>query len=377
LVISSLLVTVVTIAAMLVGLEVALRAWWKDPYMWDRRLMFFSDGRNFRNTAWGGYAYEPGATIDAATYYITNLDPKELVLEYRYQYRTNALGRVQRTELDSVKPSIVFLGDSFTEGQGAVPWFYRLEAGWPRTSPYQLVNGGMLGTGVEDWARLYQDLSRTLNITKAVVIYIGDDWHRPVWQLPAQTLACLRSSGQCVGDENFYGLPADSGAAASQVDRIAQYRIRQLEALRDSTSLVRRTAVYRRLVAPVARRVKGKLLDIRMPEDAMLDQLEISKRDITRLVDRLGRENVLFVYLPQRHELERGPNLYGKKANDFITESGYSLVDGRAQCGLTAKDYHPHDGHPNVNGYAKIEACIARVTKQAFEDPRASAAAVR
>jgi hypothetical protein len=366
LLLSALVMTLVTLAVLLIGAEIVLRLAWKDPYMFDRRLMFFSEGRNFENTSWGGLGHVPNADVHAVTYYITELEPRVMVKEYDYRYSANALGRVQHLDVDSVKPSLLFLGDSFTEGQGAVPWFYTLEQRWPRTSPYQLINGGTLGTGVEEWTRLYHHLSGKLNVSKVVMIYIGDDWHRPVWQFPNGTLACLASSAQCIGDENFYGLPADSVAAAAIVERIATYRTRQLLERQASTPLLQRTALYKRLGAPLQAKLKRRIRGTPTEGDIFLAQVDVAERVVTEMVEQIGRQNVLFIYLPQRQELSRGPDYYGKRANDFITRSGYSLMDGRAQCGLLDGDYHPHDGHPNAKGYAKIEACVRRATQQAF-----------
>jgi hypothetical protein len=72
------------------------------------------------------------------------------------------------------------------------------------------------------------------------------------------------------------------------------------------------------------------------------------------------------MYLPQKSELDAGPKWYGRKANDFILQSGFALVDGRAKCGLSIQDYYEHDGHPNASGYAKIGACVKRAIEGAF-----------
>jgi hypothetical protein len=362
---SGVIISVVTILLSLLSLEGVLRLAWKDPYQWDRRLMFFSEGHNLRNTEWGGFAYQPNEALHAQTYYITNLDPPQLTKEYDYRFTSSSYGLIQLHELSAKKPAVLFLGDSFTEGQGARPWFYGLETNWPRLSQYQVVNGGILGSGVETWGRLYQDLSARISIAKAVIIYISDDWNRPLWQLSQPTLECLKAAIRCQGPEEFYGLPEDPVAAEAQINRIAQYRIAYLSQLRDSTSILMRSAVYRKLLVPTLRRLNSALRTSSFQSEASR-QLEISKQIATNIVTRLGRDNVLFIYLPQRYELDAGPNWYGKKANEFIRKNGFAFVDGRAECGLTAGDYYDHDGHPNAGGYAKIAACVKRAVEGAF-----------
>lgn len=363
---SGLIVSLITILLSLLSIEGVLRWAWKDPYQWDRRLMFFSEGHNLRNTDWGGFAYQPKEVIHAQGYYITNLDPPELTKEYDYRFTSNSYGLIQLNDFSDTKPAVLFLGDSFTEGQGARPWFYGLESSWPRMSRYQLVNGGILGTGVETWGRLYRELSTRINIAKAVIIFISDDWNRPVWQFSQQTLECLKAATHCKGAEDWYGLPENPVEARAHINRIAHYRIAYLSQLRRSTNIFERTAVYRKLVVPAVRRLNGFMQTGSFQSD-LSKQLEISKRVATNIVTELGRANVLFMYVPQRYELEAGPNWYGKKANEFILKSGFAFVDGRARCGLTERDYYAHDGHPNVSGYGKIAACVRSAVERAFD----------
>jgi hypothetical protein len=364
-ILSGLMVSFITIVVSLLSLETFARLAWKDPYQWEHRLMFFSEGRNLRNTGWGGFGYQPKEAIHEQVYYITNLMPAQIVKEYDYRFTSNSYGLIQLKELNPTKPAVVFLGDSFTEGQGARPWFYDLESDWPRMSRYQIVNGGVVGTGVEGWGRLYQELSTKIKVAKAVIIFISDDWNRPVRRFSQQELDCLRAAMRCNGSEDFYGLPENPIDAQAHINRIAQYRIRYLTQLRSRTNIIERSAVYRKLVTPALRRLNG-FMQTGSVESEATKQLKTSKRVAATMVRELGRGNVLFIYLPQRYELGGGPNWYGKKANEFILKSGFAFVDGRAQCGLTVGDYYEHDGHPNAAGYEKIAACVRRAVERAF-----------
>lgn len=363
---SGVIVSLVSILLSLLIAEGAVRWIFRSPYEWDRRLMFFSEGHNFRNTEWGGFVYQPHAVVHAQTYYITELQPPEVRAEYDVTYTTNAAGLVQLKDFTDSKPAILLLGDSFAEGQGAHPWFYGMERDWPEDATHQIVNGGILGTGVEAWGRLYRKLSRELAIRKIVILFISDDWTRPVWQFPQQTLDCLKRGGRCMGFENFYGLPEEPLAAQGEVRRIARYRIEYLSEQRRGATLLARSAVWQHLVSPASRRVKGFLRTGSLQSDAA-KQFAISKDVVTGIVNEVGRDNVLFMYIPQKTELGPGPNRYGRQATEFIRQSGLAFVDGRSVCGLSIGDYFRHDGHPNARGYAKIATCVERAIKEAFQ----------
>jgi hypothetical protein len=360
-----LIVGLASIVLSVAMVEGAVRWLYRTPYLWEHRLMFFSEGHNFRNTEWGGFVYQPHARIHARTDYITNLDPLEIQTEYDYQFTTNAHGLVQLKELDQSKAAILFLGDSFTDGQGAKPWFYRLESEWPESSRYQLVNGGIVGTGVEAWGRLYKSLSTQFHITKAVVIFISEDWTRVVWHFSPGRLQCLKAGATCEGPEDFYGLSEDPVEAKAQVNHIARYRIDYLSRLRDGTNVISRSSTFKNLVSPTFDRVmRYRYTGSFETRDSR--QFETSTKVVAGMVAELGRDNVVFIYLPQKSELDTGPQSFGRKANEFILQNGFAFVDGRAKCGLTLQDNYGRDGHPNPNGYSKIAACVRNAVDAAF-----------
>jgi hypothetical protein len=362
-----LLMALVSILVSVAMVEGGVRWLFRTPYQWEHRLMFFSEGSNFRNTDWGGFVYQPHAQVHARTQYITNVDPLEIKPEYDYQFTTNGNGLVQLNDLDQSKPAIVFLGDSFTEGQGATPWFYRLEKEWPESSRYQLVNGGIVGTGVEAWGRLYKSLSTQFQIPKVVVIFISEDWTRVVWQFSQRRLQCLRAGATCEGPEDFYGLSEDPLEAKAEIDHIARYRIEYLARLRESTNAITGSSTYKNVVLPAFDRLL-RFRYTRSFDTRDSRQFEANTKAAAGIVADLGRDNVLFIYLPEKSELETGPRSYGRKAVDFIVRNGFTFVDGRAKCGLSLRDYYERDGHPNERGYAKISSCVQDAVTAAFHD---------
>jgi hypothetical protein len=171
----------------------------------DRRVVFF-DGRQpiFENHD-GIFNYTPHNAIRQVIVFFTQ---DEFFAEFDYRYRTNNYGLVQESDIGPGRASLILLGDSFTEGQGAEPWFRQVSPVIDKLG-YQPINGGVLGTGFQEWLRLNRYLvSNDIQIRKAVILFISDDYRRPAWDLPKSTLTCLSSLSSCHADESyFYRLP--------------------------------------------------------------------------------------------------------------------------------------------------------------------------
>jgi len=310
----------------------------------------------FRNMSWGGFVYEPDSRIHERVLYITDPKRTEVVDEYDYWLRTNSSGLVQSSNVIPAKPAIIFLGDSYTEGQGALPWFYELEKRWPQTDPYQIINGGLLGTGFEAWQRLFTNLPITNRNKKVVIIFISDDWTRPVWQFATRDLECLQSADQCGGTNNFLGLPDSPSKADIEIHRIASERVRYLGGI---GALIGSSAIYQMLWRPAFYGL--------WPVSKERTQFEKSKLAIKSLADAVGKENVLLIQLPQKDELLSGmKNRLTEQGLKFIKDSGFRFVDGFGKCRLTIADFHIHDGHPNAGGYAKIVDCVDQSVRNSF-----------
>lgn len=341
-------ISLTTILLVIVAFEIVLRYAYPPPYQWDMRLMFFSQGEVYRNKDWGGFVYAPNARIHARTYYITSPSGPELAKEYEYDIETNSYGLVQHSDIDRSKPAILFLGDSFTEGQGASPWFYGFEARWPTGSRYQIINGGIQGSGFEAWERLYKDISKTADIEKLVVIFISDDWTRSLWQLPQPWLDCLRLGLWCGGSDPFLGLPDDPNEAGLQIERLAKARLDFLALKKRARGIFKSSQIYQQLLEPA----------YELWRPAYKANFERNKDAALRLVTLLGSENVLFFHIPQKDELPSGPNTVGRQATKAIRENGLRFVDGFQKCQFKINDYLPHDGHMNAIGYGKLVKCI-------------------
>jgi hypothetical protein len=124
--------------------------------------------------------------------------------EYDYHVQTNDFGLVQDTDVIPGQVSLLLLGDSFTEGVGAEPWF-RLVSPEIHKLGYQPVNGGIGGTGFGGWLKLEQYLTAAdIRIRKLVVLFISDDYRRPVWNVTPDELRCFSAQSLCRVEQGVY-----------------------------------------------------------------------------------------------------------------------------------------------------------------------------
>lgn len=321
-------------------------------------VIYFFDGRGTVFRDYGDiFTYAPHSDIRIVTVAYSD---DSFNTEYDYHIHTNNFGLVQDNDIIPDKPSLLLLGDSFTEGVGAEPWF-RLVSPEIYKLGYQAVNGGLGGSGFGSWLKLEQYLAAAhIRIGKLVVLFISDDYHRPAWNVTPGELRCFSALSLCRVNENVYfryRLPP-AGELSSWVAKIRLGRAATSQAraqvLLPATYLVYKYVSER---LPLSRGARA-----RMARDERGEQQ--SRAAIAEFIKRLGPENVAFIHLPEKGELNSGPDYLGLKARRSIQKAGGKFFDGFKLCGLTAADYHPNDQHPNSPGYVKIAACAMNVIKQ-------------
>jgi hypothetical protein len=173
-------------------------------YKVDQRIMFFGGGNKIFENRNEIFTYSSNKDMSHLAVYFCDYD---FVVEYNYRFHTNNFGLVQDADIAPNVNSMLLLGNSFTEGQGAAPWF-RHVAGEIGNLGYQAINGGLWGTGFGQWSKLNTYLnSKSIRIQKIVVLFISDDYNRDIWQFPDQVLQCLSVASNCRGDEGVYPLP--------------------------------------------------------------------------------------------------------------------------------------------------------------------------
>src|SRR5271165_393356 len=343
-----------TIPSALIGiLLIELFCWmfvpsigWNAPGR-DRRVVFF-DGRGaiFENHG-DIFTYLPHNEIRNVTAFFSDND---FVLEYDYRFRTNNLGLVQGADIVPARDSLLLLGDSFTEGQGAEPWFRLVSPAIDKLG-YQPVNGGVLGTGFQQWLKLDRYLvARKIQTRKLVVLFISDDYHRPVWHIPPAVFECLSATPRCrVEDSYLYRLPPRE-ELSSWIAAVRTARGRMKPHLKASAAAL----------LPASYSVYMYFRQLNLFAKAEQE----SRAAIAELIRIYGPKNVAFIHLPQKNELDYGPDYLGLKARRAIQDAGGTLFDGFKLCQLTPIDYYMNDDHPNIGGYTKIAACVTNVINE-------------
>ncbi len=312
-------------------------------------IFFDSNTPIFRNHD-GIFNYFPHSEIRNVTVFMSKDDFRT---EYDYHFKTNNYGLVQDDDVAPERKSLLLLGDSFTEGQGAEPWFRTISPEIEKLG-YQPVNGGVLGTGFEQWLKLTQYLAaQDVQIRKLVVIFISDDFHRSIWNIQPDVLQCLLDPPLCsVENSYFYRLPPPE-EMSSWISRIRTARgpLRTRSIFSVSAVLPASYSVYNFLNQQIS-----------------FARAEKQSRDaIEQLLRIYGPRNVAFLHLPEKEEIDHGPDDLGLRAQNAIQKAGGQLFDGFKLCQLTKADYYLHDEHPNKNGYRKIATCVAGVASQFIE----------
>ncbi len=315
-------------------------------------IVFF-DGRDaiFRNVG-DIFTYLPHNEVRNFTVFYSN-DGFEV--EYDYHFMTNNFGLVQDSDLVPDRDSLLLLGDSFTEGQGAKPWF-RLVRPEIEKLGYQPVNGGMLATGFVHWLKLGEYLAANhIRIRKLVVLFISDDYTRMVWNFMPDDFRCLSALAECQFEKSmFYRLPPP--------DELSWW-ITKIRASR--TTPMNRTPTTTLKGWMVSHLVTLLPASFSLYKRFYMNRTgPQSSTAIAELIGLVGSENVIFIHLPKREEIANGPDELGSQARRAIQQAGGRLFDGFKLCGLTTTDYYPNDHHPNSGGYAKIAACVNSVIRE-------------
>ena len=343
------------------GYHIYQRAFPPSLQIESRRIMFFDGPDSIFLNRGDIFTYVPNSYIFTKTMYWSD---SSFSTEYAYKFKTNNFGLVQDRDLVRGVKSILLLGDSFTEGQGAEPWFRQVAPQIERLD-YQPINGGLLGTGFLQWWKLAELLSSNeIALAKVIIIFISDDFRRGIWNFPETSLDCLRNINLCHSwNAGLFRLPPASELA----DWVAKIRT-----AKEPSNVSIKEGIKSALPATyeVYRFFLG--VDEPSPKKSHPSQTKRVSTVINKMVDRYGRENVLFIQLPQNDELKGTIMPDGLLAQKLIRDSGARYADGTSLCGLDGSDFFVRDAHPNQQGYSKIARCVAQIIEPFLTQDRQS-----
>jgi hypothetical protein len=316
-------------------------------YLWKERYSLFEEGEVFQNVD-NFFKFYPNKKILSETYY--RIDNK-FIKEYSYEITTNNYGLVQKNNIDQNKSSILFLGDSFVQGQGAEPWIDKFKGKYKN---YQLINGGILGTGPVQFELMEKHIAEKYNIKKVIFFYIGDDMRRSRLSISDQTLKCLKKSINCEGNENWYGFQLKNKNPSSFLNFLAKYR--------DEKKSNKDYNFYKYKI----KNFFSNLYIFKLPNNYLKQKFYSSKHQSIlnnfEAIDRLYKkykENIYFIQIKQKHEIQTSSSYDTKYTQKYIKK----ITNNHFKCNIenNIKKFHINDGHLNSKGYESLYKCTKKI----------------
>ena len=303
------------------------------------RFIEGSDPKNRSPFLQPGPGYRPNQTIQYRTVYESPEDSKVL---WDYSYTTNDLGFVQTHSVPLGRDAFLVIGDSFTEGTGAVPWFNKIS---PKINGLHMINASFFGTGFTDWLTKIKFLHSKFTLKKILIVFISDDFRRGAFTWPQDALECLHDQSKC--DPQMPYFPMQLKAEAKSI-----VNARTADAKKSSFKRFVRSTL------PYSSYLIASMLDLNRYKDEETENYGA----IQEIIQLLGANSVKFLHIQMQEEI----NNYtprGRRAQAAIQKAGGTLLIGTELCPMDAGDFHPQEGHPNQAGHEKLVLCLKKVIK--------------
>lgn len=311
------------------------------------RTMLFEAGNNFENYE-GYFKYFPNSKIRSLTIY-SKSNPKsikDLVVEYDYLIETNNMGLVMKNDLFFNESVVLVIGDSFTEGQGATPWFYSLEDSF-NSSKVKIVNLGILGTGPKQWENLALSITKKLrlDVKGSVINIVPGDMVRGVWTLKERELNCLYKI-LCDYNYGFQGYKFKSKESYKDI-KISFLNKFKNEIEFKSNSLLTNLYDFAKksyIITHIYKNLRYRISDDKkINKDALLT---LSKAVNGNLFANIVSLKTINSKNYKDHEQT-------KELIDFLEKQNIKY----SWCDIPINGFHKYDAHPNSSGYKILKSC--------------------
>jgi hypothetical protein len=348
----------------LVVAEIALRLTNIGKYsLYDRTLFFtapsLTQGKNQT------VKYEPKTNIRSVAIYGDEVD-------YDINYGTNNLGFVDNVDydfnLESTK-KIVFVGDSFTAGDGGNhPWVSQLRQRLGQ-SDTTLYNFGVTGTGIKHFGPLLESVKDTVDFDEINIMVIGNDFFRSLWypfiQDQALWFCQQKNTKDCI--ENYPPVIYITDHNANQKELID--RAKQLYQAKNSTNETKLTLLQRLRLYNLAcdlyslGKNQASLINfcphLKFNQANEYDKNELYQNALASLREiknSFPNTVIRVVHIPEKEETFN--KQYSLEIRDDIKKIGLEYVPLLEICTWNRDMYHKHDAHFNDLGYRNLTKCI-------------------
>lgn len=339
--------------------EYSYRYLWVDSPSIDfkHRTMLYATGENFKNYD-GYFKYFPNKEIRSTTIYSRSemKSIEDLVIVYDYLVRTNNIGLVMQNDVLPNDSSIFVIGDSFTEGQGASPWFYDLENTFS-ISKSKILNLGILGTGPQQWENLASAITKEfqLDVRAIVINVIPADMARGVWTFHPRELDCLHHT-LCDYKLGFQGYEFKEQESYDDIKRSILGDLGKPEqAVPTSETIITKLKKIIKM-SRVAEDlyhyyIRSNIVPNREPNEASLLALKkaVSGNFYVNVVSQKGTDSSNY---------ENNKN--ATKLIEFLQRNKIRYK----WCDIPAAGFHRYDSHPNADGYKVLRKCTQNALEQ-------------
>ena len=335
----------------LLVIEIFLKKFYYNEHFtfdYKKKFTLYEQGNVFRNIDNNFFTYYPNSNIRTSLYYYD----ENLIKVYDYNIITNNLGLVQKNNIKENHPSILILGDSFTEGQGSSSWIDNFQGYY---KSFQVINGGILGTGPQQFLSLENYLSSKTNIKYVFVLYVGDDFRRSIFIHNNQTINCLKNYKLCNGSETFYGFPLNTSSPSMF-----------LQDMKKKRDEVEKKITFKK----IRRNFKKKIADLyiyKIPYSLLKNNFYKSKNKkimknfnaIEELINKY-QDKIYFINLKQKQEIlfkkESYETIYARKFIKRKTKNNF-----KCNFDNNINNFYLYDAHLNTKGYKNLYSCVLKI----------------
>lgn len=346
----SIIIVCLSVGIAFICIEIGYRILkgWDKKSGFIKRTMLFESGDNFKNYK-DFFKYYPNISIRSLGVYSKVKPTKltDLVIEYDYIISTNNAGLVMKKNLKNAEKVVYIIGDSFTEGQGANPWFYKMEEFYDSAN-VKLVNLGILGTGPVQWNNLENYITQEFNlaIKGSVINIIPGDMTRAPWTFKEKELMCLQTS-VCTYIGGFQGLNLKLSDNNNKIKKSVLATLTKEKLDKNFKDIIKQSHV----ILDIYRYMKNFINNpiVRANEEALLTL----KRD--------AKDKVFVNIVSQKSINSKNFNNYTfvKDLIEFLEKNKFNFK----WCDIPIDGFHKHDGHPNEKGYATLQKCTEDALK--------------